>query len=40
MRAKRSDGCSADKSEDEPTVFERIWHGEDATAEAALDQMQ
>jgi len=37
MRAKRSDGCRADESEDEPAVFKRVWHGEDATAEAALD---
>lgn len=39
MRAKRSDGCRADKSENEPTVFERVRHGEDATAETALNQM-
>jgi len=37
MRAKRSNCCRADKSEDEPTVFERVWHGKDATSEAALD---
>jgi len=40
MRAKRSDGRRADKSENESTVFERVWHGEDAAAETALDQMQ
>jgi len=37
MRAKRSDGCRADESKDEPTVFKRVWHGEDTTAETALD---
>lgn len=37
MRAKRSYGCRADKSEDEAAVLKRVWHGEDATAETALD---
>lgn len=40
MCAKRSDGCGADKSKNQPTIFKGVWHGEDATAKAALDQMQ